>query len=215
MSPFERDIIGKALVSAAIFYDRSDFDKSKISLMISVLEKHFSECTAQEICRAIEKYISNPKNTIFPSPSRLQENLRNKVSNEDRALEIASRIRESVVRYGYCNQEAAKNHIGEVGWHVVTRFGGWTRICEDLGVKINIDTFYAQCRDLTRSQLNIDENEKRNDAGLLSFKQKISETLLIENNKNENEIGKPMSDLEKENLRQEFRNKLAKVKAVN
>lgn len=172
MNQSERDMIGKMLVDAAIVYDRSDFDKAKISMTISVIERFFPESSAVQICEAIQKYMRNPKNTQFPAPARLNEYLRPQTSKDARAQEIASRIRESISKFGYTNPEEAKAYIGEIGWTVVKRFGGWQSLCEDAGVSLNVDTLYAQSRELAKSQIELDEQGKIGNQEMLDYKTK-------------------------------------------
>lgn len=169
MTQTERDMLGKLLIEAAIIYDRSDFDKTKISMTINILESFFPESSAIHICEAISKYMREPKNTQFPAPARLNEYLRPKTSRDSQAQEIASRVRESVTRFGYTGWEETKEYVGEIGVKVIQRFGGWNLICQELGVSIQPDTFYAQCRELVKSQLELDNNGKLNDSSLLNY----------------------------------------------
>ena len=157
MTQEERDSIGMELSRAAIFYDRSDFDKTKISMMIDILFDAFPEATSSQIIKAIKSYRDDQKNLTFPAPARLAAYLRPSISKESQASEITSRIIESITKFGYTSSgyHKAKEHIGNIGWIVVQRFGGWQPLCEDLGLKIPLTTFQAQAREIIKAQLEI------------------------------------------------------------
>lgn len=157
MNQTERDEIGKALSRAAVFYDRTDLDKQKISMMIDVIEDAYPEAGTVQILSAIKSYRDDQKNSFFPAPAKLAPYLRPTISKESQAQEIASRIIESVPKFGYTKTgyHLAKDYIGSIGWVVVQRFGGWQPLCEDLGSKIQITTFLAQAREIIKSQLEI------------------------------------------------------------
>lgn len=156
MNQHERDMVGRALTEAAIFYDRPDFDKSRISILVSSFATFFPEANAETILKALETYRNDEKNgNFFPSPARLQKYLRPQVSVDAQAQEIAGRITQSISKFGYTGHEDAKAFIGEIGWTVVHRFGGWAHICREHGVSLNPGQFFAQSRDLIKSQIEI------------------------------------------------------------
>lgn len=76
------------------------------------------------------------------------------------ALDTAAKIIQSVSKYGYTNKDHAEKFIGPIGWQAVTRFGGWQYICENLGLKINTQTFFAQCRDLIKATMKLDSSRE-------------------------------------------------------
>lgn len=168
----ERDAIGIQLTKAAVFYDRGDLDKSRLSIMISVLEEEFQDVGSQRIIQAIIDYKKDPKNKAFPSPSVLHGYLRPIVSTDAQAQEIAGRITESISRFGYVGGVKAREYIGEIGWSVVQRFGGWAEVCRDHGVSIQPGQFFAQTRDMIKAKIEIDKAGKTNDSSLLDYQPK-------------------------------------------
>lgn len=64
---------------------------------------------------------------------------------------IAARITGAVRKFGYANPKDAKEFIGAHGWYLVQQKGGWTFICENLGLNLNITTFEAQNRNQLES----------------------------------------------------------------
>src|SRR3990167_4029052 len=69
------------------------------------------------------------------------------------AREIAARIVGSVPKLGYPNGSEARDYIGEVGWGVVQRMGGWSYVCETMGVSTDPSTFQAQAREIIKGHL--------------------------------------------------------------
>lgn len=166
MTQQERDAVGIELSRAAIFYDRSDLDKTKISMMIDVINDAYPECDASQILKAIKNYRDDHKNSIFPSPAKLNQYLRPKVLIDAQANEIVSRIVQSISRFGYTGHKQASAFVGEIGWGVVRRLGGWEYLCREHGESINPGQFYAQTRELVKAQLEI-QNSPNIDMELL------------------------------------------------
>lgn len=105
--------------------------------------KAVEDLSPDQISRAMEQVQRTSK--FFPMPSEIRELALG--SPKDEALEAASRIIEAVSRYGWTNPERARSFIGELGWLVVERDGGWTRVCETL-TNQNQATVKAQYREL-------------------------------------------------------------------
>jgi hypothetical protein len=72
------------------------------------------------------------------------------LNESQKASDLASTIIGAVTRYGYNNSEKARQVIGEVGWHVVQRRGGWENFCEFLTLD-NMRTTEAQIREELKS----------------------------------------------------------------
>ena len=153
MTQEERNEIGQVIGVMAVYYGRNDLTVPVISMYIDDFEG--AGLTMSEAIQGYKLYRQNPKNVFFPIPAKIIELMRPVVSDETLAREAAARIQEAIVRCGYTNPEAAKNYIGEVGWNVVRRFGGWRYLCENHGLSINPLTFQAQARDLAKSHLEL------------------------------------------------------------
>lgn len=69
------------------------------------------------------------------------------LSGEDMARDAVARIGESVRRFGYCNPDRAKDYIGELGWRLVERLGGWEAVCNQRSEK-DLTVLLAQAREL-------------------------------------------------------------------
>lgn len=153
MNQQERNSLGAAVSEAAIFYGKMDFTKEQVSMMINVFEKYFPDETLENFKTAISLYIQDSKNKFMFSPATLKPYLHPELSPEAKANEVASRIRSAIGKFGWCNPNEARTYIGELGWKIVERSGGWNYICENHGLDLNPLTFHAQARDQVKALL--------------------------------------------------------------
>lgn len=145
----ERDQLGLKITEVAFLYSY-DLPKHNAIKFIDILIKYIPD-TFDRYMMAIDKYVQEPKNKIFPSPMNLKNYLSDELSDDAKANEIASRIRLAISNYGWSEPNKAKSFLGDAGWRVVDRFGGWQYLCENLGVTINTTAFYAQARESAKS----------------------------------------------------------------
>ncbi len=86
--------------------------------------------------RAIEKIILSRKaRDPFPQPRELLEAaLEMRLGREgmSSAEAIAGSIVGAIRKFGYANPAEAKEHIGEIGWKIILREGGWAHLCQSL-----------------------------------------------------------------------------------
>lgn len=100
---------------------------------------------------AIDKIITMRRGRdFFPSPADIAKVIQPQLDPDDEAREAASRIIGAISKYGQYNPGAAKEYIGELGWAVVNRFGGWMNICI-MDIEESTTTMQAQFRDLAKS----------------------------------------------------------------
>lgn len=144
--------IVKLMIDMARFYGY-ELESRQLEMYAQVL-KNFPE---EIVLDCMGKYMRNPKNDRFPIPIHkvMADYLPKEPDKIDLAREASSRVLQSVGRFGWPNPTEAREFIGELGWRAVERMGGWRTICEGLGTKISQDSFYAQCRDLCKSTLEL------------------------------------------------------------
>lgn len=106
-----------------------------------------------EVRNALDQYRKNPKNRVLPLPAMIREIIEPQVDPDSAAREIASRIVGAISKCGWSNPTGAREYMGEIGWEIVRRFGGWQYICENHGLSLQPAAFMAQARDLAKSQL--------------------------------------------------------------
>lgn len=152
----ERNQLAQQILNLSIFYGKYDLTKEQISTYISVLENHFKK-EYDIFALALDSYSKDSKNKFFPAPANLTQYINPETSPDAQANEIASKIRQAISEIGYVSPTRAHLFIGDIGWQVVQRSGGWQYLCENHGASLSPLTFYAQSRDTAKS---IIENDK-------------------------------------------------------
>lgn len=147
----ERDSLAKEIFSMAALYGHS-VTLENVRQFIDILQK-FSPGTYQEYMKAFTRFATDKKNQRFPIPAQIIALMGDQLSVETQAVECASRIRAAVGKFGWAQPTEAKNYIGDLGWLVVGRSGGWTYLCENLGASLSVLTYQAQARELAKSLL--------------------------------------------------------------
>lgn len=145
MTPHEIAALKKRILAASVYYGRQ-FTTDVIDMYVEFL----SDLSMEDVMNAIKAYCMNGKNKFMFNAAQLREIINPEPSPDDVSREIASRITQAVTQYGYCNTSHAREYIGEIGWEVVQRKGGWNHICQNLGVSIDPTVFEAQCRELSK-----------------------------------------------------------------
>lgn len=144
--------IAKMLIDMAKFYSEA-LDERQLEMYVKVLTQFPTEL----VLECGKEYVHDVRNTRFPIPPHkiMERHLPKQATPKDVARDTSLRIRTAVSKYGWCNPNEARDYIGETGWQIVERFGGWMHICQNLGVEIQESTFLAQTRDAVESELNL------------------------------------------------------------
>lgn len=120
--------------------------------MVLIFETAFSELDPDKTLRTIERWLMNEK--VMFSPADIKQIVNPEPSTEDLALHTAMRIKEAITKFGWPNGNEARAYVGESGWRVVLRFGGWDYVCKNLGIELPEGVFIAQCRDVLKTEIN-------------------------------------------------------------
>lgn len=142
MNQDERNMLGKTIAFTAAYYSR-ELQKEVLSMMVDDL----SDLPFDLINQAYSMYRRDPKNRAFPLPAQIRDIVDPVETPEERAREIAARIEGAIVRFGHPNEAEARHHIGDEGWSIVQRYGGWSHLCANHGLSITPASFHAQVRD--------------------------------------------------------------------
>lgn len=78
-------------------------------------------------------------------------------NEKDEALEAANRILQAMSNFGWTNPEAAREFIGELGWRVVQREGGWLALCERT-INDDLPILKAQWRELAAATMRREQS---------------------------------------------------------
>lgn len=99
------------------------------------------------VASAIESVIVGRKTRDpFPSVKEIISIMVPERNDENESIEAVNRVKQAVPRFGRYRGDEAKEFIGELGWEVVQKWGGWGHLCENLGASIGETTFTAQAR---------------------------------------------------------------------
>jgi hypothetical protein len=136
--------IAKMLIDMAKFYDQN-LEERQLEMYVEVLSKF----PLADVMEAGRQYVFDTKNFRFPMPVHkiMEKFLPQSPDHKDVGRELALRIRHAISLYGWPGPIAARTHIGEDGWVIVDKLGGWQHLCENLGATIQETTFMAQVRD--------------------------------------------------------------------
>jgi hypothetical protein len=148
MTPDERKEIARVIAATAVYYGRQ-MSQDVLSMMLDDLE----DLKAFEVKRAYGEYRRNPKNRQMPLPAQIREMLEPQIDPDSAAREIAARITAAIPKFGWCNGADARVYMGEVGWSVIERQGGWSYVCQHHGLDLDPSSFQAQVRELAKSTL--------------------------------------------------------------
>lgn len=156
----KRAEIAKIIVALAEYYSRT-LSTNQIAMYVEDL----IDLEPQQLVDAVKKYRLDPKNEFFPLPVKLKAMIGQASSPDDFARDAASRILAAVSKYGWNNPERARDYVGELGWEIVKRQGGWMNICESLTYD-NKGIYQAQWRELAIA-VQRSGNRKTNEPPLL------------------------------------------------
>lgn len=148
MNPQEQKQLKIMYLQLSAYYGRQIQD-----FVFDMYVQDLSDLSLEQVKNGMDSYRRNPKNRSMPLPGDIRASSDPSSDPDANARESASRIVAAVSKYGYNNPTEAEKFIGELGWHVVKRYGGWMYICENLGVTLDLTTFTAHARDLAKSTL--------------------------------------------------------------
>lgn len=148
MTTTERIQVGETLLLTGKYYGR-EIAKETLSMMLDDLD----DLDFSRVIAALAQYRRDAKNRMFPLPAQIRAMINPEVDADAAAKEIAARIAGAIVKFGYNNSSEAKFYIGDIGWSVVQRFGGWTYLCQNHGSNIDPTAFMAQARELAKGAI--------------------------------------------------------------
>lgn len=155
----------------AIYLTATYYGKDLEDAVILLYADDLKDLNELDCINAYIVYRKNPKNRTFPLPSHIREivNPKQSISEERLAAEIAGRVSGAIVKFGWANPSDAKAFIGQTGWAVIERRGGWRYICENVGLSINPGVFEAQVRNQVETSLKIGDSISKSEFEKIGF----------------------------------------------
>lgn len=136
--------VKKILIGLAGYYNHPLTEET-----LAMYAEDLGDLSVEKIFLATKEIRRDPKITRFPLPAQIRERIEPPENPEGLAIEASNRIVEAISRFGYWRESEAKEFIGELGWLVVQRQGGWQAICENTLVT-TLPTQKAQWRELAK-----------------------------------------------------------------
>ncbi len=122
--------------------------KQRIDLTSKLALSKFSE---DQVLKALDGLIF--KCEFFPDIAKIAREIEESGANiSDESNSTASKIIAAISEVGPYEVIRAKEQIGEIGWCVVERFGGWPLLCKVTNDQL--PSTRAQLRDLSKSVLS-------------------------------------------------------------
>lgn len=145
MTEEQEKLIKKAIVLNAQFYGL-ELSASVLALYMQDLE----DLPAEAILDAYRAYRQNPVNKTSPLPAQIRALIKPQANSRQIAQEIANRCFGAIRRFGYTKPQQARAFIGELGWRLIERRGGWVHHCQNT-MESDIPILTAQFRDAISS----------------------------------------------------------------
>jgi len=126
---------------------------------LQICSEYLSKYELGKVIQALEQlFVEQPG---FPDISKIIAMVDPKPDLDAEANNLANMVIESISSYGPDRIDDVKKHVGEKGWFVIERFGGWNNLCKIEDKEINITR--AQLRDLCKSvsKIYVDKFEKQ------------------------------------------------------
>jgi hypothetical protein len=147
MTQQQKQELKKAFALLAAYYQTQIRDE-----VIVMYVEDLGELTFDQAAKALNDWRRNPKNTRMPLPAQIMSLIHPPDDDDSLAREAAARIISAVSKHGYNRPEEARAYIGELGWSVVEKQGGWYTLATSM-MEREKPTLQAQYRDLAKSQL--------------------------------------------------------------
>lgn len=137
----------EVIILTASYYSKT-LDAGVLNMYVDDL----SEFPEDNVIAAYRTYRRDPKNKTFPLPSQIIEILKPSISPDAEAQMASARIFEAIGKFGWPNGREAQVYIGPLGWRVVKRMGGWTQVCEMVGVSYDRAAFIAHAKSIAKAE---------------------------------------------------------------
>lgn len=140
----------RAALKALIVMTSAYYGQRLDDTVVEMYAEDLADLPLDAVRRALVEARRDPKQRTFPLPAVIRDKIQPFDNADADAKEAAGRIVAAVSRFGWNNVARAREYVGELGWAVVERQGGWETLCRTL-TEDNIGQMQAQWRDLALS----------------------------------------------------------------
>lgn len=137
--------IKKLIIGLAELYNEQ-LSANRLVLYAQVL----SQFTVAQVQKAVNEIIHDKTVMRFPLPAIIADKIRPSENIDAEANEAANRILQAISKHGWNHATEARSFIGELGWLVVERQGGWENLCAAVMPEQH-GTLKAQWRDSAKA----------------------------------------------------------------
>ena len=138
------------LLEDAAFYD-AQMNEIKLRLYADALKG----ISMEDIRRAQIAYREEKGRRMMPMPADIKAFLNKEMDPRALAIATVGKIKEAISKFGWPQPTKAREHIGEDGWRVIERYGGWQAVCEKPELNIHEPNVTAQMRDAIEADLKL------------------------------------------------------------
>lgn len=149
MTPDERTKILREWAMLAAYFQSNISDG-----VLSLYTDDVAHLPFQEVLAAMAEVRKEKGRRFMPLPADVLDKFSSDVSPLTLANEVAGLICSGIEKFSPDDTIRAHAYIGELGWMVVKKLGGWQSLCTTL-TNDDMRSFFAQVRELTKSQIEL------------------------------------------------------------
>lgn len=139
---------------ALVIQNLTFYDAPVNEVKVKMFAVELQDLDVVRVSQALAAFRQEKGRRMMPMPSDIRDKIKPlSLSDDTLAIEAVARIVQSLSRFGGYRGEDAKAYIGELGWEVVKRQGGWTELCTNVGVDSPVGVFQAQAIKIAKAVL--------------------------------------------------------------
>lgn len=139
-------------IKALILEDAAYWDAQMNEVKLRAWTDQLSKYPAAVVKTAMNHFRGEKGRVRMPMPADIVSHFAVDVSPDAEATAAAARIFQAIGRFGWPNGKEAQVFIGSLGWSTVQRMGGWTKVCEMVGVDYDKSAFLAHAKSIAKSE---------------------------------------------------------------